>query len=261
LPEEQKKYRKTTKIATPSVGIDGVNHAVRALRAYKEPASYKDLAKGANLHPVYMSQSLSSARDVGLTEYAGKRGLYKLTADGEDYARFLTYGQSSKCAELLRKSILNNPLWSEIIRFLTISEGKPRDPLQLVGDVEGKLGKRWSSSMRNGYANSYTSILEAARLVRVEGNEIVPLLKPEGKPETSGAPSTPALTSEGELPSRVEGYTEFSISDSFKVFVRKEEKSLEFFEDQVKEDSIFGPWIAHEKKKLKSVSARRQGEN
>ena len=248
--EESKKYRKTTNIATPSVGIDGVNHAVRALWAYKEPATYKDLAKGANLHPVYMSQSLSATRDVGLAEYAGKRGLYKLTSDGEDYARFLTYGQNSKCEELLNKTILDNPLWSEIIRFLRMSEGRARDPLLLVADIEGKLGKRWSPSMRNSYANTYTSILESAGLVRVEGGQMISQLtrEPEEKPEESKMPPPPTP----------EEYSEFSIGDSFKVLVRKDMDSLGFFEDQVKESSIFAPWIKHEKKKLQNASFEKR---
>jgi len=244
--EEHKKYRKTTKIATPSVGIDGVNHAVRALRAYKEPASYKDLAKGAGLHPVYMSQSLSASRDLGLTEYAGKRGFYRLTSDGEEYGRFLSYGQESDCKELLKKVILDNPLWSEIVRFLRMSGGQERDPLLLVGDIEGKLGKRWSPSMRNGYANAYMSILEFAGLVRVEGGKIVSQLprEAEEKPEKGEMPPPP-------MP---EEYLEFSIGDSFKVLVRKDMDSLGFFEDQVKENSIFAPWIKHEKRKLEKAS-------
>lgn len=247
--EESKKYKKTTKIATPSVGIDGVNHAVRALRAYKEPATYKDLAKGAGLHPVYMSQSLSASRDLGLTQYAGKRGLYKFTSDGEEYARFLSYGQESDCKALLKKVILDDPPWSEIIRFLRMSEGQERDPLLLVGDIEGKLGKQWSPSMRNGYANAYTSILEFAGLIRVEGGKIVSKLpsEPEEKPERGKIPPPPPP----------EEYLEFSIADSFRVVVRKDIDSLGFFEDQVKESSIFTPWIKHEKKKLQKTDSEK----
>jgi len=253
LTEDSQKIQKTTKIATLSASIDGINHAVRALYAYKEPANYKDLAKGANLHPVYMSQSLSAARDVGLAESAGKRGLYKLTSDGEEYARLLSYGQESESRGLLKKTILKSPLWSEILRFLRMSEGQPRNPLLLVADVERKLGKRWAPSMRNGYANTYTSVLEFAGLVKVEGSDIVSQLKPEGEPEEK-----PTIGEEPPLPkpqpkpllTTPEEYAEFSISDSFKVIVRKDKDSLEFFENQIKEGSIFALWIEHEKKKL-----------
>lgn len=250
--KEHKKYRKTTKIATPSVGIDGVNHAIRALRAYKESATYKDLAKGAGLHPVYMSQSLSASRDLGLTEYAGKRGLYKFTSDGEEYARFLSYGQESDCRKLLKKVILENPLWSEITRFLRMSGGQERDPLLLVGDIEGKLGKQWSPSMRNGYANAYISILEFAGLLRVEAGNIISQLprEPEEKPGIDEEPLPSKPSPMKPFPIAPEGFAEFSISDSFKVMVRKDKDSLEFFENQIKEGSIFALWIEHEKKKL-----------
>ncbi|RLI47315.1 hypothetical protein DRO69_00925 [Candidatus Bathyarchaeota archaeon] len=258
MTDSKIKIERTTKIATPSVGIDGINHAVRALRAYKEPATYKDLAKGANLHPVYMSQSLSAARDVGLTESAGKRGLYKLTSDGEEYARFLSYGQESECKELLKRIILNNPLWSEIIRFLRMSKGEARDPLLLVGDIEGKLGKRWSPSMRSGYASAYTSILEFAGLIRVEGGNMVSELELEEKPEKGEKPAGLVPESRAPLPTTLEEYTEFSIADSFKVLIRKDIESLEFFEDQIKEKSIFSPWIAYEKKKLEKEGSGKR---
>jgi len=250
VAEEIQKARKTTKIATLSVGINGINHAVRALYAYREPATYKDLAKGANLHPIYMSQSLSAARDVGLAESGGKRGVYKLTSDGEGYARFLSYGQESESIELLKKSILESPLWIEILRFLRMSEEQPRDPLLLVAVIERKLGKRWSPSMRNGYAKAYTSVLGFAGLIRVEGNNIVSQLKPEEKPKAGEEPPPPKPSPMKALPTTSEGYAEFSISNSFKVMVHKNEDALKFFENQIKEGSIFALWIEHEKKKL-----------
>lgn len=254
VSEKPEKAKLTTKIATLSVGIDGINHALRALYAYKGAASYKDLAKGANLHPVYMSQSLSSARDVGLVESAGKRGLYKLTSEGEEYARFLSYGQRSESREVLRKAILNNPLWSEILRFLRMSEGQARAPLLLVADIEGKLGKRWSPSLRTYYATTYASVLESAGLVRLEGGNMVSLLKLEARPEekpTADTASLPAkLRLEGAMPVAPEGYAEFSIPDSFRVMVRKDLEAFEFFKNQVKEGSIFSLWIEHEKNKL-----------
>lgn len=255
MAEEKQKIKR---IATLSVGIDGINHAVRALYAYKEPATYKDLAKGANLHPVYMSQSLSAARDVGLAESAGKRGVYKLTSGGEEYARLMSYGEESKCRELLKKAILDNPLWSEILRFLRMSERQARNPLLLVADIEGKLGKRWAPSMRNAYAKTYTSILEFAGLVRVEGGEIISKLKPEGKPQMGEKPPVPIPEPRKPLPTTPEGYAEFSIADSFKVIVQKDKDSLGFFENQIKENSIFALWIEHEKKKLEKAGSEKR---
>lgn len=189
--------KKVTKIANPTVGIDGINHAIRALYAYKDPATYKDLAKAANLHPVYLSKSLSSARDMGLTMSAGKRGLYKLTPEGVEYGRLLSYGKDSECRELLQKVILENPLWSEIIRFLRVSEGRETDPLLLVGDIEGRLGKRWSPSMRNTLVNAYTSILEYAKLIALKGGKMISEIKPE---KEIGAPSVPITTTPAPIP-------------------------------------------------------------
>jgi len=250
LSIEERKTVTTTNIATPSVGIEGVNHAVRALWVYKDPATYKDLAKGANLHPIYMSQSLSAARDVGFAELAGRRGLYKLTSGGVEYARQLSYGDESKCKELIRKTLLENPLWSEIFRFLRMGAGQERDPLSLIADIEAKLGKRWSASMRGGYAKAYTSILEYAGLIKTAGQKIISQMEMEEKPETPETLPSASPQEATTLPPMPEGYAEFSIPDSFKVFIRKSKDSLEFFENQIKENSIFAPWIQHEKKKL-----------
>lgn len=257
MTAEEREIGKTTNIATPSVGIEGVNHAVRALWAYKDPATYKDLAKGANLHPVYMSQSLSATRDAGLAELAGKRGLYKLTAVGLEYARYLSYSEEPKCKELLKKVLLDNPLWSEILRFLRMSAGQGRDPLAMVADVEGKLGKRWSPSMRAGYAKAYISILEHAGLIKMEGQKMVSQIEMEEKPLTPETTRGVSPQKESILPSALEEYAEFSIAELFRVYVWKSKDSLEFFEKQVKENSIFIPWLEHERKKLEEESPEK----
>lgn len=254
MAESKQTSKRTTKIAHPSAGIDGINHAIRALYAYKDIATYKDLAKAANLHPVYLSKSLSSSRDVGLTTLAGKRGLYKLTADGEQYGRLLSYGKESECRELLKKVILENPLWSEVLRFLRVSEGLESDPLSLVGDVEGKLGKRWSPSMRDSLAKAYISVLEYARLVTLRGGKMISRLEPE---EEIGVPKEKTTREVKEPPieermtsAAPKGFAEFRLPDSFILYVRKDPDAIEFFEKQVRAESVLAPWLQFIRSKL-----------
>lgn len=246
--------KKVTKIARPTVGIDGINHAIRALYAYKDSATYKDLAKAADLHPVYLSRSLSASRDVGLTMSAGQRGLYKLTPEGEEYGRLLSYGKESECRQLLQKVILENPLWSEIIRFLRVSEGRETDPLSMVGDVEGKLGKRWSPSMRDSLANAYTSVLEYAKLITLKGGKMISQVEREKEIGVQGEKVGEEI---GEKPTEEPmtgaapvGYVEFKLPDSFILYVRKDSDAIEFFEKQVKKESILTPWIEFIRSKL-----------
>lgn len=176
MSRKNNKQAKTTKIARPVCGIDSINQAVRALYGYKKPALYKDLATAANLHPVYLSQALSSARDVGLTEHAGKRGVHKLTSAGEEFGLLVSVGKEAEAREVLKRVILANPTWSEIITFLRLNKGEPRDPLDIVTDVERKLSKRWSSTMRGKLAKAYTSILEYAGIARTDKDRIIPLI-------------------------------------------------------------------------------------
>jgi predicted transcriptional regulator len=252
----EKVISETAGIATLSAGIDGINRAVRALYSYKGAATYKDLAKGAGIHPVYMSQCLSAARDVGLTESAGKRGLYKLTTKGEDYARHLSYGEDDKARDILRELLLERPAWTQIIKFLKISFKQERNPLSLVADVEGKLGKHWSETLRNTYATTYSSVLEFAGLIETSGKNIISKVadKGEQKPSVEQVQSTEKgktdLSNKAATP---EGYSEFSIPESFKIFVRKNIDSLKFFESQVKDNSIFIPWLQHETQKLEAL--------
>lgn len=264
MSEPEKMIEGTSRIATLSAGIEGINQAVRALYAYKVPATYKDLAQGAGLHPVYMSQSLSASRDIGLATSAGKRGLYKLTELGTKYALYLSYGENDKAKNLLGDALQKLPNWSEIIKFLRMSYRQERTALSLVADVEGKLGKHWTDSLRNTYASSYTSVLKFAGLLENSGNNIVsqigdteeqPTLIPQKNanyglsPENQ--PTVPVVTN-GD-------YSEFSIPESFKVFVRKDIESLTFFETQVMANSIFMPWITHEKRKVENL--KRETEN
>jgi hypothetical protein len=252
MTQQKEDIERTTRIATLSAGIDGINQAVRALFSYKDSATYKDLAKGANLHPVYMSQCLSASRDVGLAELAGKRGLYKLTKNGEEYARFLSYGEEDKAREVLKGILLKHPSWSEIMKFLRMGYKQERSALSLVADVEGKLGKHWTQSLRSVYANNYVSVLKSADLVDVSGENIVSKVSELGEPQPiKPSASTEMGTRQPQVaPPSSEEYSEFSIPDSFKVFVRRTVEALSFFEGQVKEGSIFVPWIQHEKSKV-----------
>lgn len=162
-----------SKIASPVVGIEGVNKVVKTLYSYKKPGTYKDISAAAQLQAAYVSQALSASRDIGLTTLAGKRGLYVLTHEGEDYCRLLTAGKESDCKKLLHQVLLSNPLWQDPLAFLKANFGTKRDPLELIIDVERKLGKKWSQAMRKRVLDSYVSIFRYAELVKIEDAQIV----------------------------------------------------------------------------------------
>jgi hypothetical protein len=184
MKKEKRERKISIDIATPTVGMDATNTAVRALYAYKKPAMYKDLAAAANVSEVHMSSALSASRDVGLTTSAGKRGLYKLTPEGEDYATLLSYGKDSECREIVRKLILESPLWSEILTFLKVSGKQERSVSDLVLDIQRKLGKKWSQRMRGRIAAAYSSILEYAGLIQVDKGIMISKMEvEEGKAE------------------------------------------------------------------------------
>ena len=257
LSVKRKSRTRSAKIANPVVGIEGIHHAIRALYAYKKPAIYKDLASAANLHPIYVSQALSSSRDVGLTKLAGKRGIYALTEHGEEYARLLSFGKDADCKDLLQKTIIQNPYWTEIVTFLRVSKGQARDPTDLVLDVEAKLGKRWSNAMRGKVGNAYASILSYAGLVKLEKGKMISTIgiaeviqsKDEINPpiieKTVGGQTGKLNTLNG-----LEGFAEFRLPDSFILYVRKDIDAIEFFEKQVKYESVFSPWIQFLKNKV-----------
>src|SRR6266581_6609800 len=107
--ETQENEETSSREAPPSpvAGIDVINLSLRALWNHKSSATYKDLATPAGLHPTTVSQALSSARDIGLTESAGKRGLYTFTLEGKEYTRALTRGAESEAKERLKLVVLN----------------------------------------------------------------------------------------------------------------------------------------------------------
>jgi hypothetical protein len=245
---------KHSRIATPSAGIDGINLAIRALYAFKRPANYKELAKPAGISNVYMSMSLSASRHVGLTKLSGQRGIYELTDLGDKYAMFLTAGKEQKSREVLERIILQNPWWSEIINFLKLTQGKERDILDLVLDIEGKLGKKWSNRMRTRVSASLTSIMEYAGIVEVTGNKIIPRIgltediKTKNQGEEEDIADKNHYTKKTDKVS--EDFAEFRIPDSFILYVRKDKNAIDFFEKQVNANSVFIPWLDLIKKKM-----------
>jgi len=140
---------------------------------------------------VTVSQALSSARDIGFTDYAGKRGLYAFTPLGREYTRALTGGAEKEARDRLRDIILNNPKWAGIVGFLRTNKGVPRTSMDLVIDLERRLGKQWSTGMRTNVATAMVSILQFAGLVKTEGGKIVSLLDQDGiQPEVGPTPMT-----------------------------------------------------------------------
>lgn len=263
MSEKKQIQIRPMKIAAPMAGYDGVNHAVRALFAYKKTAFYKELASAASLSPVYMSASLSSARDIGLTKLAGKRGLYELTQIGDQYGRLLTSGKEAESRGLLKRAILENPLWSEIIAFLRVAKGQARDPIDLVLAVEQKLRKRWSSQMRNRLANNYSSILRAAGFIELEQGKIISqvgvdvdtkAIKSERSEELETTKETKTPKEPPVLDIPVD-FAEFRLPDSFILYVRKDLDAITFFEQQIKEGSVFNSWIQLLKTKIKKERA------
>src|SRR2546427_2542898 len=103
-------------VPAPASKIEVINKALKALYQ-KRPATYRDLANSAGLHPSITSLALSSARDVGLTRLAGKRGLYDFTTAGIDYARYLTQNRETECQAKLKEVLLASPLWADVIGF------------------------------------------------------------------------------------------------------------------------------------------------
>ena len=253
MSTDKRSSPKTTRIATPTTGIDGIHHAIRALYGYKRPASYKELAKPANLSPVYISSALSASRHVGLTTLSGKRGLYKFTEAGEKYGRLLTFGKEEECRDLLRQTLLKNPWWSEIVNFLRVNEGRERESMDLVLDIEGKLGKKWSARMRGSVGNALTSILSYSGLVESKGNKIISQIGMEEKEEKNGEKPKRSMekpTKETTVAGAPEEFAEFRLPDSFILYVRKDSYAIDFFEKQVKENSLFIPWLQLIKKRM-----------
>lgn len=239
-PSEISRTRRTRKkIARPQQNIDAINTVVKVMYGYKTSVVYKDIAAACKMHPVNVSKALSAARDVGFTVLAGRKGLYDLTDEGREYARLLTAGKETEARNLTRRLIRRNPLWVEIIRFLDATRGQPRDPLDLVLEIERKTGKQWSPRSRQGLRESLISILVFAELVVKEGSKIIPvgekqIDREDETEEISEAPILPVTESEFAM---LKG-------DDFTFEVRKNLEVLEFAESQ------FAAWVNYLKRKL-----------
>lgn len=232
--------RKTSAIARPIQSIDVINKLVSVLFTYKRSVMYKDIATVVKLHPATVSQGLSASRDLGLTELAGKKGLYVLTKEGEEYARLMTAGKEGDAKLFLRKVIQSNPLWTDIMFFLKATRGQARDPLDLVLDIERKLGKKWSSGMRNRLRASYVSILSYVGLIQKEGNKIISMA--EAAPEEPTKPPHVAPSAK-RPPLASEDFAKLQTED-FSFDVRKDIEVLSFAREQ------FLAWIEYLRKKL-----------
>lgn len=237
-------------IARPLQNMHIINKVIRIMFGYRGSIMYKDISAACNMHPVNVSQALSGARDVGLVELAGKKGLYRLTKAGMEYARFLTAGKDREAKDLIRFLLNKNPLWAEIIRFLNVTRGQSRDILDLVLEIERKSGKQWGAAMRKRIGDSISSILEYAGMVTKEGSSIISVVEWDigREDETELPPELQRLRSEDKEFSILEG-------DDFTFEVRNDLDAIGFAENQ------FVAWIRYLKKKLKGdkQEARQSG--
>ena len=230
--DTRKARMSANKMASPKALITNINKVVRALYHYKSAAMYKDISNLVSLHPVETSKALSSSRELGLTKLAGKKGLYVLTEKGKDYARLIDVGNESESRKFLKQIILENPRWAMIVTFLRINREKPTDIIYLVADVEKKLDKKWGSRMREMVARSYSSILEYAGLIKLEGTRITSLLEEVEKPTgpsalpTEVSPEIPAEKIEPLLP----GFAEFKLGNVY-LRVRMDIESIKLARD------------------------------
>lgn len=229
--DTRKAQMRANKIASPKALITNINKVVRALYHYKSAAMYKDISNLVNLHPVETSKALSSSRDLGLTKLAGRKGLYVLTKKGEDYARLIDVGNESESRKLLKQIILENPRWAMIVTFLKINREKPTDIIYLVADVEKKLDKKWGSRMRKMVARSYSSILEHAGLIKLEGTRITSLLEEVEKP--TGPSALPEVSPEipaEKIEPLLAGFAEFKLENVY-LRVRMDIDSIKLAKD------------------------------
>jgi hypothetical protein len=172
------------KAPSPTARIDVVNRTLNAMYVHRPlPLTYREITEAADLHPTTVSLGLSTARDIGFTVLAGRKGLYNFTQAGEDYSRNLNGKRLSESKNILRRTILSNPLWKDVISFLKANAENPRDPIDLTIEIERRLGKKWSQAMRKTVSDSLISILEFGELVRSESGKIIPMIGPEERPE------------------------------------------------------------------------------
>jgi len=237
-------------VAAPTQNIEAVNKTVSTLFNYKRAGTYKDIAAAAGIHPANVSQALSASRDLGLSQLAGKRGLYSLTKDGQDYARLLTAGKIDEAKVFLRKVILSNPSWGETVAFLRSTSGQKRDPIDIVLDAERKRNKQWSQSMRSNVKDSLISILTYAGLVVKEGDAMVSVLREEEEKiatDPTGGRTNITRQNSGTSPPRQASEFARLQSDDFLFEVRKDPTIMDFAREQ------FNSWLDHVKRTSQPV--------
>jgi hypothetical protein len=233
-------------VATPIQSIEVVNELVRVMYTYKRSVMYKDLESLVQYHPANISQGLSATRDLGITRLSGGKGHYVLTEKGEDYARLITANKEAEARDCLKEIIESNPAWTDILLFLKATRGQARDPLDLVLDIERRLNKKWSPSMRNRLRASYVSLLGYAGLLQKEGSRMISLVETtEEMKQTVNIveePSrsvlgTPLANSESKDFARLR-------TEDFSFEVRKDVNVIDFAEAQ------FLSWIEYLKKRI-----------
>jgi DNA-binding transcriptional ArsR family regulator len=246
--EESEPVRRA-RVPTPLQPISAINKAVIALYSYKKPVMYKDISNAVGMHPVNVSQALSSSRDIGLTELSGKKGLYILTNQGREYARLLTAGKESEARNLIRELLRANPIWVDIIAFLDATRGQSRDPIDLALEIERRSGKQWKQIMRNRIRDSLVSILDFSEMIVKEGSKVIAV---EGKQtirigEAELVVPERYTTKPANIPSPLSSDDSFASlrGDDFTFEVRKDLNVITFAKRQ------FSDWIEYIEKNLK----------
>ena len=180
-------------IATPYTSIENINTSLGGLFHQTDASKASDIGKQVGLKDADVARALSAARDLGLTDVAkGKgRGAYQLTPIGKDYARYIEAGKPEDAKVILKDQIQKSDSWSEIVRFLTINKGKPREMKDLVVDIEKKLNKTWSTASRKLLSASYGSILKFSGLATISGGNVTSLV--------GGVAAPPADQSKADL--------------------------------------------------------------
>lgn len=258
----------SVEIAAPAVTMKAIGKVARALYALNKASSYKEISSGVGMSPQHTSQTLSAAKDLGVTESASGRGKHVLTQMGASFARLLGFGKEEESRQVIAHLIKTQGPWSEVVSFLKMNEGVPRSPLDLVLHIEARLGKRWANAMRSRIASSYRSILVFAGLVKADGGDIVSLIGMEDEVSAFEEPNEvstrdvalelPSLSPQASYTSRFSDYAEFSIPDFFKMYVRRTLPAVAFLRNELREESTMVPWLNALEK---SISEKEENEN
>ena len=107
-------------IATPLVTIGTINTVLVVLFRIDKPAKYSEINTMADLSPVNTSKALSAARDMTLTEYAGKRGTYVLTSKGKEYARLISADKENEAKKVLFDLLMTAPPYEYVIATICV---------------------------------------------------------------------------------------------------------------------------------------------